>query len=84
MSLCSTDNLLSEGRQRQFGQSEVHFPEWNANDGDVKQKAEKDMRELYPYTPYEKPDNIHDKVQTTRLRFRLLNFCAERPKRKHT
>lgn len=55
-----------------------------ADDGDIEQHTEKDMREPYPNTTEEKPQHIHKEVQTTVTILFIHNDRTERPQREYT
>ena len=72
-------HLSSEGVQSQPRQFELLVSERDSDDGDVKQRTEKDVDATYPEASEEEPQDVHRGVETTVLLFVEHHFLPEWP-----
>ena len=67
-----------------MGELEVLLAEGDADDGDVEQHSEEEVRQHDADASEEEPQHIHQGVEASRLAFRLLDLFPERPQSQRT
>ena len=77
-------NVVTERCDGQTGQFEMLHAEGDSDDGDAEDYPEKEMRQKYPYSPDEEPDDIHEEGKTTATLRDVNNLTAERPEGEHS
>ena len=72
-------DIFSKGRERQTGQLKMLHAERDPDDGDAEQYTKKNMRQAYPYTTNENPNDVHNRIQASRRVFPADYVSSERP-----
>lgn len=72
---------MPEGHKGQFHQFEVLVPERDADDGDPKQQAKKQMGKRNGQPADEEPDDVHQQREASRGTGAGNHFLPERPQR---
>ena len=79
----NSHHTLAERPKGEAGQAEIHLPPRDADNGDVEQTPKEDMGEEDVKTTDEKPDDIHQGVETAATSGDFLHVRPERPESQH-
>lgn len=75
--------FTAEGGEGDVGELEVLLAEGDADDGDVEQHPEEEVRQHDADAAEEEPQNVHQGVEASRFAFRFLDLFTEWPQSQH-